>query len=209
MNLDLAARSTPTLLRHTAYFDKLSSVAWHKAAFLVFWEGQGHLSSITYVALVAFVNIWLAFGAMFVWSVLATLLFCAARERGYPNLLSELKAPERRAGHLASYAFGSVMRAWFGGLNAFVYARCSRLLLVRKEGCCKARRIARVGVLVLGLTLFGVTSAEHLLRTAGYNGRKLLRMSLIGPFLHVPYRLMVSAAVVAVITDAVDFVAVV
>ena len=207
MNLDLAARSTLALPRRSRLPEKLSSVAWHKAAFLVFWEGQGHLSSITCVALVAFANIWLAFVAMFVWSVLATLLFCAARERGYPNLLTELKAPERRSGRLAWYTMRSVMRAWFAGLNAFVYSRCSRLLLVQKEGCCKARRIARVGVLGLGLTLFGVTSAEHLLRTAGYTGGRLLRRSLIGPFLHVPYRLMVSAAVLAVMTDMWDFVA--
>jgi hypothetical protein len=158
---------------------------------------------------VAFANIWLAFGAMFVWSVLATLLFCAARERGYPNLLSEMKAPERRAGHAAWFAIGSVVRAWFAGINAFLYSRGSRLLLVEKAGCCKARRIARAGVLAVGLTLFGVTSAEHLLRTAGYTGRKLLRMSLIGPFLHVPYRLVVSAAVVAVATDALGRLAVV
>jgi hypothetical protein len=202
VNLDLAARSTPALPRRSPLPERFSSVAWHKAAFLVFWEGQGHLSSVTYVGLVAFANIWLAFGAMFVWSVLATLLFCAARERGYPNLLSEIKAPERRAGHMAWFAVGSVARAWFAGVNAFLYARGSRLLLVEKAGCCKARRMARVGVLGLGLTLFGVTSAEHLLRTSGYTGGKLLRRCLIGPFLHVPYRLMVSAAVVAVARDA-------
>jgi hypothetical protein len=207
VNLDLAARSTPTLLRRTSYLDKLSSVAWHKAAFLVLWEGQGHLASFTYVGLVAFANIWIALAAMFAWSVVATLVFCAARERGYPNLLSEIKAPELRTGTMARYAAGSLARAWCVGLNAFVYSRCSGFLLAEKQGCSRLRRFARIGALSVGMTLFGVTAAEHLLRTAGYSGRKLLRMSLIGPFLHVPYRVLVSAALVAVATDALNRVA--
>jgi hypothetical protein len=36
-----------------------------------------------------------------------------------------------------------------------------------------------------------------------------MRVSLLGPFLHVPYRLLVSAAAVAIITDTLDFVAVI
>ena len=202
MNIELAARQPQTSLRRAPAFERLSNVAWHKAAFVVLWEGQGHLSSFAYVALVAFANIWVAFGAMFAWSMIATVVFCAARERGYPNLLSDMQAPRLRAGHMARYAAGSFVRAWLAGLNAFVYSRCSSFVLTEKTGCCKARRLARVGVLAVGLTLFGVTAAEHLLRKAGYSGRQLMRMSLIGPFLHVPYRVMVSAAVVALVTDA-------
>jgi hypothetical protein len=202
VNLDLAARPPQTLLRRRPLFEKLSNVAWHKAAFIVFWEGQGYLSSLAYVALVAFATIWIAFGAMFVWSVLATLAFCAARERGYPNLLTDMPSPKREAGHLAGYALRSVGRALLAGVNAFIFSRCSGFVLTKKHGSCRARRFARVGVLGVGLTLFGVSSAEHLLRTAGYSGGRLLRMSLIGPFLHVPYRVLVSAAVVALFTDA-------
>lgn len=209
MNLDLAAHPTPLLRRRIPAFEKLSTVAWHKAAFLAFWEGQGHLSSFAYVALVAFASIWVAFAAMLVWSVLATLIFWTAREHGYPNLLSEMETPKRQAGHLARYAAGSCVRAWFAGLNAFAYARCTRFLIAEKEGCCRARRFARVGALAVGLTLFGVTSAEHLLRSAGYKGKQLLRMSLLGPVLHVPYRLLVSAAVIAILTDTLNFVAIV
>ena len=201
MNLDLAVPPPQTLSRHSPVFETLSNVAWHKAAFIALWEGQGHLSSLACVALVAFASIWIALGAMFVWSVLATLFFCTARERGYPNLLTCLAPPKREAGHLAGYALGSFARAWLSGVNAFIYSRCSGSVLAQKQGSCRARRFARVGVLGVGLTLFGVTSAEHLLRTAGYSGSRLLRMSLIGPFLHVPYRVLVSAAFVALFTD--------
>ena len=202
MNIDLVARQPQALLRRTSFFEKLSSIDWHKAAFIAFWEGQGHLSTFAYVALVAFTSIWVAFGAMFVWSVLATLFFVAARERGYPNLLSSMSTPRLQPGHLAWFAVGSVCRAWLAGVNAFAFTRCSGFLITQKQGSCRARRLALIGALGIGLTLFGVTAAEHLLRTAGYSGRKLARLTLIGPFLHVPYRVMVSAAVVALFTDA-------
>lgn len=202
MNLDLAARQPQELLRRTPLFEKLSNVAWNKAAFVVVWEGQSHLSTLAYVALVAFSGIWVAFGAMFVWSIIATVLFVAARERGYPNLLTSMSRPRVQPGHLAWFAVGSVCRAWLAGVNAFAFARCSRFLITQKQDCSRARRLARLGALGIGLTLFGVTAAEHLLRTAGYSGRRLARLTLIGPFLHVPYRIMVSAAVVALFTDA-------
>jgi hypothetical protein len=204
VNLDLVARQPQTLLRRSPVSGKLSNVAWNKAAFIVFWEGQGHLSSLAYVALVAFASIWIALGAMFVWSVAATLVFCAARERGYPNLLSEMSLSKRKAGNFASYAFVSVVRAALAGINAFIYARCSGFLLAEKQGCCRARRFARIFAIGLGLTLFGVSTAEHLLRSAGYSGGRLVRMSLLGPVLHVPYRVLLSAALVAVLTDALN-----
>ncbi len=202
MNVDLVARPPEALLSRTPHFGRLSNVAWHKAAFIVFWEGQGHLSSLAYVALVAFASIWIALGAMFVWSVAATLVFCTARERGYPNMLSEMSLPKRRASSFASYAALSLVKAALAGVNSFIYARCSGFLLEEKQGCCRARRLARIGAIGLGLTLFGVSTAEHLLRSAGYSGSKLMRMSLWGPVLHVPYRVLLSAAMVALLTDA-------
>lgn len=209
MNLDLVARHPELLIRRSPAFEKLSRVEWNKAAFIGLWEGQGHLSSLAYIGLVAFADIWIALGAMFVWSVLATLVFCAARERGYPNLLSSLDAPRRGATSLVSYAALSLIRAWLSGVNAFVYARCSGSLIAESGSRCRTRRLARIGALAVGLTLFGVTSAEHLLRTAGYSGRRLVRMSLIGPFLHVPYRVLVSAMVVALASDAIGYLRVV
>jgi hypothetical protein len=202
VNLDLVARQPQTFLRQTSVFERLSNIAWDKAAFVVFWEGQGHLSSIAYVGLVAFTSIWFAFAAMFAWSVAATLVFCAARERGYPNLLSDVASPRMKARSLASYAASAVARAALTGVNAFIYARCAGVLLAEKQGCCKARRIARIGALGIGLTLFGVSTAEHILRSAGYSGRRLLRMSLIGPVLNVPYRILMSAMFVALLTNA-------
>ena len=212
MNLDLTAQQPQSLARRTVLFEhlplpeRLSHIAWNKAAFIAFWEGQGQLSSFAYIGLVAFTGIWVALAAMLVWSILATVLFCAARERGYPNLLSTMGKPSRSVGNIASYAALSVLRAWLAGVNEFLYSRCSGSLVAASHGSCKARRLARMGAITLGMTLFGVSTAEHLLRTAGYSGRRLLRMSLIGPFLHVPYRVLVSAAVVAIFTDVLDVV---
>ena len=206
MNLDLAARHPHSFLRHVPALERLSNVAWRKAAFIGVWEGQSHLASLAYVGLVAFASIWVALGAMLVWSLIATVAFCTARERGYPNLLSSVNAPRRGASNIISYAALSLLRAWLAGMNAFIYSRCSGSLITARSGSCRARRLARVGALAVGLTLFGASSAEHLLRTAGYTGKRLVRMSLIGPFLHVPYRVMVSAAVVALVTDALEIV---
>jgi hypothetical protein len=57
-------------------------------------------------------------------------------------------------------------------------------------------------VLLVGMTMFGVTVAEQLLRAAGYEGRKLLHLASIGPFLNVPYRVLLSAVFVAVLNSA-------
>ncbi len=206
MNIELAARQPQTWLRRSPLFEKLSNVAWHKAAFIAFWEIQGHLASFAYVGLVAFASIWIAFGAMFVWSVIATVVFCAARERGYPNLLTDMAAPKRRAGNILGYAVSAFFRAWLAGVNAFAFSRCSGFVIKQKHGSCRFRRVARYGVLAVGLTFFGASSAEHLLRTAGYSGGQLVRRCLVGPFLHVPYRVLVSAAMVALFTDALGLV---
>jgi len=85
------------------------------------------------------------------------------------------------------------VRVWLAGFQAFVFSRASRRVLTGRR---RARnRLVRVGLLGVGLTLFGVTTAEHLLRRAGYRGDHLLRLCLIGPFLNVPYRTFLSAAV--------------
>jgi hypothetical protein len=208
VNLDLAVREPP-LLRRNPFYERLSNVAWHKAAFILIWEGQSQASAIAYVGLVAFGPLWLAFGVMLAWSLVATVVFCAARERGYPNLLTMKALPERKINvHAVLDALGAFVRAWLAGLYAFVFARASDAFLAEKRGCCRARTLARYGVLGLGLVFFGVSTAEHLLRAAGYQGRRLLQLSLIGPFLNVPYRVMLSAALVAVVTDALHLFAV-
>jgi hypothetical protein len=198
VNLELVAREPEALIRQNALFEKLSGISWHKAIFILFWEGQSQLSAIAYVALVAFGSFWLALGVMLAWSLTATVFFCAARERGYPNLLSTEILPKRSStSQPLVHALGACGRAWLSGVHAFIFARCSCVVLAEKRGCCRARTAVRLLVLVFGLTFFGVSTAEHMLRTAGYAGKKLVRLSLIGPFLNVPYRVLVSTAVVA------------
>jgi hypothetical protein len=208
VNLDLVVvRESPTLLRRHPLIEKVSTIAWHKAAFVLLWEGQSQVSTVAYLGLVAFGPLWLAFAVMLVWSLIATVFFCAARERGYPNLLTMNALPQPQVSAKAAWmVLGTVLRAWITGLNAFLFARASNAFLLEKEGCCRARRLARFGVLGVGLIFFGVTSAEHLLRTSGYQGRRLLQLSLIGPFLNVPYRVLLSAAFVALVTDALNLV---
>lgn len=211
MNLDLvAANSEPLVssagrrlrLHRPAILDKL---AWNKAAFVIFWEGQSQIASVAYVALVAFFSIPLAIGLMLAWSLLATVFFFNARERGYPNMLTSMTLPKKRAGFgLIWYAAGSVGRAWLAGFNAFLFARCSAFLVARREGCSHIRRVARFFVIVFSLTLFGVSMAEHMLRSAGYKGAQLARLGLIGPFLNVPYRVLLSAAVIAFVQGSID-----
>lgn len=204
MNYELVARD-PQPLAQPRLFERLSGVAWHKAAFILFWEAQSQVSAIAYVALVAFGSIWLALGVMLVWSLVATVFFCGARERGYPNILSTQALPARQAGtQPVMYTLWACARAWLAGVHAFIFARCSCLFLTEKQGCGLMRRITRFGVLGFGLTFFGVSNAEHMLRTAGYTGRKLVRLSLIGPFFNVPYRVLVSAAMVAIAQDLIS-----
>jgi hypothetical protein len=54
-------------------------------------------------------------------------------------------------------------------------------------------------VLGLGLTLFGVTTAEHLLMRAGFKGRELVQFALVGAFLNVTYRTLVGVAIFQVV----------
>ena len=41
---------------------------------------------------------------------------------------------------------------------------------------------------------------------SGLEGRRLTQLSLIGPFFNVPYRVLLSAAVVALVTDTLQLV---
>lgn len=204
MNLDLVARSPENILSQRTERRFLPNVEWSNAAFIVFWEGQSQVASLAYIGLVAFSSIWVALATMLVWSLVATVFFCAARERGYPNILTS-KMPARRTGsHLAWFAMSSVGRAWLAGFHAFIFARCSSFLLTDFESACRVRRFMRLPVLAVGLTMFGVSTAEHLLRSAGYTGARLTRLGLIGPFLNVPYRVLLSAAVIALVKDSVN-----
>jgi hypothetical protein len=132
---------------------------------------------------------------MLVWSLVATIVCCNARRRGFPDLLARYDCPtntRRPEVRLRSSAW-FVVRIWLAGVQAFIFSRTFRRHLTGRRRTSK--RLFRVALLGAGLTLFGVTTAEHLLRRAGYRGDQLMRLCLIGPFLNVPYRAFLSAAV--------------
>lgn len=171
--------------------------------FVVGWEVQSQISTLVLVTLVAFVSIWLALATMFVWSLIATVAYCYAREKGLPDLVT-LQRP--KAGNGASkylrHAAGSAVKVWFIGLHNLVFARLASGALNGLP--CRSTRCRRLAVLGLGMTLFGVTTAEHLLRRAGFSGNALVRRGLVGPFLNVPYRIFLSAAVMHGVLKLVD-----
>ncbi|HEX5370368.1 MAG TPA: hypothetical protein VFY10_13210 [Dehalococcoidia bacterium] len=177
-------------LAHVGLF---RGVSWRKAAFLVGWEVQSHISSITLIALVAFTSIWATLPVMLVWSAIATIAYCYARERGYPSLFTEDEW-SGTASSTASYVTRSAVKAWFAGFHAFAYARIASPMLCPSRRGLRAQT-SRIALLVLGMTLFGVTAAEHMLRRAGLQGRRLVQVALLGPLLNVPYRVLLSALI--------------
>jgi len=43
------------------------------------------------------------------------------------------------------------------------------------------------------MTLFGVSTLDHLLRQAGFEGKRLLYAGFVGPLLNVPFKLLLAA----------------
>ena len=167
------------------------------------WEVQSQLATVTLVSLIAFVSIWAALATMLVWSLVAHLLYHHARDHGLPDLVT-VEAPRRGSGSSAflRHAAGSAVRVWFVGLHNLVFARVACSGLRSGEGVAGCLR--RIAILALGMTLFGVTTTEHLLRRAGFSGRVLLSRGLIGPFLNVPYRIFLSAAAMHAVFSVMD-----
>jgi hypothetical protein len=155
---------------------------------------QSQIATLVLVTLVAFASIWIALATMLVWALIATVGYCFARERGLPDLVTVQK-PQTGTGPSAflRHAAGSVVKVWFIGLHNLVFARFAGAAMNGLP--CRSTRCRRLAVLTLGMTLFGVTTAEHLLRRAGFSGGSLVRRGMIGPFLNVPYRIFLSAAV--------------
>ena len=164
------------------------------AAFIAGWEAQSQVASVAFLALAAFCPLWSVIAVMLAWALIATVVYLLARGRGVPDLLA-VEADRRHDCALsqARSLAGGCLRLWLVGFQAFAFTRATRLLLM--PGNCIWRRALRTAVLSLGLTLFGVTTAEHLLRRAGFQGSRLTQLSLLGPFLNVPYRALLSAAV--------------
>jgi hypothetical protein len=198
----IVLNQAPALRRNTP-LSFIRSLSISDAAFVVGWEVQSQLAAITLVSLIAFVSIWVALGTMLVWSLVAHVLYFAARQRGLPDLVT-VETPKRGHGPTTflRHAAGSAVRIWFVGLHNLLFARFAACVLCRGEGF--SARIRRLGILSLGMTLFGVTTADHLLRRAGFTGSSLLYRGLIGPFLNVPYRIFLSAAMVHAVMSALD-----
>jgi hypothetical protein len=87
------------------------------------------------------------------------------------------------------------VRVWLVGVQPFVYVKTAcRVLALPVTG----RRIQAMRFAILGvaLTLFGVTAVHHLLRKAGFADDEALRLAFVGPFLNVPYRVLLSSLAV-------------
>jgi hypothetical protein len=174
-------------------------VPWNDVGFVAAWEVQSRAATIAMIALVAFVSIWVALGAMIVWSLVATSTYHNALQRGRPDLLKNTwLTSESRGVPLLDWigaAIRSVLRACLAGVQPFLYCQAFSRILSRPS-TCRRTSLGRTAILGVGLTLFGVTTCHHLLRAAGYPDARVLRLSFLGPFLNVPYRVLLSAFVV-------------
>jgi hypothetical protein len=170
--ISLSRPLSPSVLRH--------------GSFLAFWQAQSKLATIALFALLA-VSVWLALAVILVWSIAATLAYYSARQRGVPDFLA-VSSSNCRAARTGQMLGGM----WLVGLSAFAFANVIRPLL-RNGSLCRRSRLTRFVVLLTGLTLFGVTINQHMLQVAGYQGPKMLALSIFGVFLNVPYRIFCGA----------------
>jgi hypothetical protein len=171
--------------------------SWPRLGLVAAWEAQSYLATLTLVTLLTLVSFWVALGVMLAWSLIGVLVYPAARRRGLPDLL-EKDARPLTAGHPATRIVRVtwlLLRIWLTGVQSFAYSRCAGSVL-SSQPANWYKRAGRLGVVGLGLTLFGITTSDHILRKAGFSGRGLRRASFLGPFLNVPYRLVLSAIVI-------------
>jgi hypothetical protein len=170
--ISLSGSVSPTFIRH--------------GSFLAFWQVQSKLGTLALFALLA-ISVWLALGVIMVWSIAATFAYYTARQRGVPDFLavSSSNCRATKTGHM----LGGI---WLVGISAFAFANVIRPLL-RSTAICRRSRLTRVAILATGLTLFGVTINQHMLQVAGFQGPKLLSLSVFGTFLNVPYRIFCGA----------------
>jgi hypothetical protein len=170
--------------------------------FVAAWEVQSQLATLVLVGLVATVPLAPALIVMLGWSFVACAVYCYSRRRGMPDLLeahAARAAQEPRHVWALKAAFLTAVKAWLAGLQPFVYSRtvCQVLSMPSQ---CRRIRLARGVVLFVGLTLFGVTAAHHMLRRAGYSEDRIFKLTLAGSCLNVPYRLLLSATAINLFT---------
>jgi hypothetical protein len=170
--------------------------SWNSIGFLGIWEVQSQLSAIVLLTLTALVPPLLAFLPMLAWSLMATVIYYYARERGLPDLLEIKRSTEpRRVRNLITAAreLGlTAAKAWLAGLQSFIFSR-SICRILGRPAITRKERLLRLGVVALGLTMFGVSTSQHVLRRAGYSGSALLRIGFAGSALNVGYRVLLSA----------------
>ena len=171
----------------------------HEVGFLTAWELQSQVATLAFVALVALVPVWLALTCMLCWSLTATFIYWLARKNGLPDLLNSqwCKPPGSLAGlrsWLSATGF-AVLKTTLAGIQPFLYSRILSPVLLNPARDWRNKAIHWL-VLSVGFTLFGVTTVHHLLEQAGTPKERILRLSLVAPFLNVPYRLLLSALVV-------------
>lgn len=170
--------------------------------FVVGWELQSQVSSVVLVGFARFGSVGSAIPVMLLWSLLTTLVFHHARLAGRPDLLERTSWGTRsRLVHIRLASAGwSAVKAWLAGIQAFIYARIFAFVL-RNDGAFWRERLAKFAVLGVGLTIFGVPTAHHLLRKAGYERTALLRLAFLAAFLNVPFRVFASTLVVKFTLD--------
>jgi len=172
----------------------------HGVGYVAAWEVQSKLASIALVSLVAFASIGAALVAMLIWSLAATRAYYRARELGLPDLFEKSECGSEPGRVPIWRWFGGALlfgfKAGIAGFQAFAYSRTFCQILL-KPAKCWPTRLARTAVLGAGLTFFGVATSHHMLRKAGYSADEAFRLSCVGSFLNVPYRILLSATVVS------------
>lgn len=184
-------------LSRPSFTPQLNQTLKH-GGFLACWQVQSKLATFAMFGLIA-VSVWLALGIMMVWSVIATVVYFVARERGMPDMLAGPQGTchaAKRTGHL-------VGRLWLVGLNALAFTSIFRPI-VSAPAVSSVSKVARGFVLGTGLVLFGVTTAQHMLHCAGYRGPQLLAISIAGSFVNIPYRVFCGAITLHLVLELIN-----
>jgi len=167
-----------------------------QGGFLACWQVQAKISTLVMFGLIAY-SVWMALIVMLAWALLATFVYYVARQRGLPDLLAN-----PAAGSGAAMRTGQILGGlWLVRINAFFFANVVRPLL--RDGAVRSK-LVRGAVLGTGLTLFGVTTNQHMLQAAGYRGARLLALSTFGSFLNVPYRIFSGAITLHLLVELIN-----
>lgn len=174
---------------------------------IVAWEVQSQIATMALISLLVLTSPWLAFAVMLTWSLVAAVTYYKARQMGLPDLLKmPVSEPGAKRPSPMQMFFAVPMtlgKVWLSGIQPFIYSR-TLCRVLHLTGTGLRQRAAKVAVLGIGLTLFGVTANHHMLERAGLSGGTLLRLSMIGAAMNVVYRVAFSAFVVGVMTGLVN-----